>query len=49
MRDITISLTQHEVDSIKSLWPTLERFRLFIPDNVLSVVQKIEIALEEIV
>jgi|HubBroStandDraft_2_1064218.scaffolds.fasta_scaffold393570_2 hypothetical protein len=44
----TIELTAEEIASIKSLAPTLERFRLFIPHNVLSVVEKIEIAIGEI-
>lgn len=48
VKDLTISVTDAEIESIKSLWPTLERFRLFIPNNVLAVVEKIEQAIGEL-
>lgn len=46
MREIKVELTDEEVDEVTRWAPVLERYRLFIPSTLVSVVQKLETAMK---
>lgn len=48
MGRISIDITDEEGKAIKSMLPTLDKMRAFIPSQLLSVVHKLEQALKEL-